>query len=125
MNDELKDLFDSEVGQYYGPDPEFEQIDRAELIKKLEDATHLEELKNSASWRIFREAWRRIFLSAAMQLDNIDPANTARLAEAQITKRFYKDILATTIKKIREDGKSAYEQAKERGWLSKLFPESK
>jgi hypothetical protein len=113
------------VADYFPQDPDSEQLDEIELIKKLEDASTLEEIKKSPTWRIFREAWRRIYLKADDQLTHIDPGNQSRIAEAQVTKRFYKDILATTIKKVREDGKAAFEHAKDSNLLYKLFPHLK
>lgn len=117
----MDDLFDSELAPYFNTDAEFESIDKNELVRKLEDASYLEEMKTSNSWKLFMEAWKRIYKQAEIQLDNMDPANTARIIEAQLTKRFYRDVLSTTIRKVKEDGKAAYEQAKERGWLSSLF----
>jgi len=116
-----EEFIDPEVQEYFKPDLEYESLDRDEIICKLEDGAYLEEIKNSESWRIFREAWRRIYKSAEVELDNINPSNTARIAELQVTKRFYKNLLPTIIKKIKEDGKSAFEHAEERGFLGKLM----
>lgn len=118
----MDDMFEAELSEYFKPDPEYAELDYNDLIKKLEDSSYLEEIKSSPSWRIFRETWYRIYKQAELELDNINPVNTSRIAELQITKRFYKDVLAVTIKKIKADGKAAYDQAKERNLLHRLFP---
>jgi hypothetical protein len=118
MEDEI---FDHETSKYFTQDNELTQLEYEDLIKKLEDNTLLEEVTQSTAWRVMREAWRRIYLRADVQLSNIDPTNSAKIMAAQITKRFYKDVLASTIKKIKEDGKAAFEQAEERGLLNKMM----
>jgi hypothetical protein len=118
-------IFEPDLSNYFGPDPEYAELDHKELIKKLEDNSLLEEVRHSESWRIFREAWRRIYKTAELHLDNVDPSQTTRIIADQLTKRFYKDVLATTIRKVKEDGVSAFSQAKDRGILGRLFPDLK
>jgi hypothetical protein len=120
-----EELFDEDVSEYFKPDPEYESLDHEEIVRKLEEGAFLEDIKNSETWRVFREAWRRIYLGAEAQLDNVSPDKVARIAELQVTKRFYRDLLATTIRRIKEDGKAAFEQAKERGILDKFIPQVK
>ena len=122
MNEET---FEEGVEEYFGPDPDYEAIDHKEIVQKLEDSSFLEEIRNAPSWRIFREVWRRIYKQAEIQLDNVRPSDTAKIIELQLTKRFYRDVLSATINKIRADGKAAFEQAKERGFLDRLFPSMK
>lgn len=108
------------IKDFYGPDAEYEEIDYSELIKKLEEGSTLETIKNSPEWRLFREVWRRIYETADKQLDSVDPANQTRVLEIQLTRKFYRDVLGTTILKIKEDAKAAFEQAQERGLLNKI-----
>lgn len=114
-----------DVDEYLLPNEAEEEADYNEIIKKLEDSSFLEEIRKSDTWRIFRETWHRIYKQAELELDNIDPSRATRIAELQITKRFYKDVLAVTIQKTKEDGKAAFDQVKDRGILGKLFPDLK
>ena len=105
---------------FFEHDPEMEQQDYSELIQKIEDGSTLETIRTSYEWRLFREVWRRLAEGADKQLDSVDPSNIARVVEAQLIKRFYKDVLTTTILKIKDDAEAAYEQAKEEGILEKI-----
>jgi len=117
MEDEM---FEPDMQEFFQLDPESEEQDIKEICRKLEDSGYLEEIRTSAAWEMFRNVWHRIYKQAEVQLDNVRPDDTAKISELQITKRFYRDVLATMIRKIREDGKAAYEQAQDRGLLNKI-----
>ncbi len=116
MNEEI---FPSEVSEYFD-DSTYTDIENDELVAKLEAGSNLETLQQSDLWKVFRETWHRIYKQAELELDNIDPSRSNRIAELQITKRFYRDVLGTTIRKIKEDAMTAFEHAKSRGLLNKL-----
>jgi len=109
-----------DIEEFYQQDDEYKELDHTALIAKLEDGSTLETIRNSEEWKLFTAAWQRIYDDAEKQLDNVDPSNNIRIIEAQLTKRFYKDVMGTLIRKIKEDAKAAFEQAQERGILSKI-----
>jgi len=111
--------FDTLSDDYFQDNSEVE-TDHTELIKKLEDGAHLETIRTSATWKIFREVWERIYQDAEAQLDNVPANQPAKIIELQLTKRFYKNVLATTIRKVKTDAVAAFQQAKERNMLPSL-----
>lgn len=89
-----------------------------ELLNKLESAEMFLQVLESEEWKVFREAWRRIHDEADRRLGVIDPTNASEIMRAQYAKRFYENVLKTTISQVHDLSDLAYHEAKERGLLN-------
>jgi type IV secretory pathway VirB4 component len=99
-------------------DKELLDLSDEQLLNKLESAEMFLEVLESGNWKIFQEAWRRIHDEADRRLSTLDPTNATAIMQAQYAKRFYSNILQTTIQQMHEMSEMAYAQAKERGLLN-------
>jgi hypothetical protein len=98
----------------------FEETPNEDLLNKLEDAENFARLLDSPEWAVFREAWKRIHDEADRKLNMIDPTDTAGIIQCQLAKRFYKNVLETTIRQMHEVADLAYHEAKERGLINRF-----
>lgn len=93
-----------------------------ELLKQLQDAHFAEVVEKSSEWEIFRRSWKDIYKIAEEQLDNCPPWESDRIAELQLCKRFYRDVLSTTLEMYKKYGKEAYQSAEqEPGLLNRIW----
>ncbi len=98
----------------------FEETSNEDLLNKLESAEMSARCLDSDEWSAFREAWRRIHDSADRRLNIVDPTNAPEIMKLQYAKRFYKDVLSTTIGQMQEVADLAYHEAKERGLMNRF-----
>lgn len=107
---------------FFKPDTEFESVDYKEIQKKLEDSLFIEKIRNTDDWKWLREAFARIVKQANEDLKHLDPIKEpSKVLQAQIVVRLFDDFLKTTLEAMRANGKVAYVQAKDRGWISNIF----
>lgn len=100
---------------------ELMETSNEELLNKLESAEMFAEVLDSDNWKVFRETWRRIHDEADRRLNTLDPTNAVEIMKAQYAKRFYKNVLQTTISQMTEISDLAYHEAKERGLLNHVI----
>lgn len=98
----------------------YEGLEDSELLNKLESAEMFAQVMESEQWQAFREAWRRIYDEADKKLNVIDPTNATEVMKCQYAKRFYKNVLQTTINQMHEVADLSYAQAQERGLLNRF-----
>lgn len=96
----------------------FEKTSDEDLLNKLESAEMFAALLESPEWSCFRETWKRIHAEADRKLSVVDPTNATEIMKLQYAKRFYANVLDTTIKQMQEMSDLAYHEAKERGLLN-------
>lgn len=107
---------------FFKPDTALESVDYKEIQAKLEDSLFIEKIRGSEDWKWLREAFRRVVLQANEDLKHLDPMKEpSKVLQAQIVVRLFDDFLKTTLDAIRANGKVAYAQAKDRGWISSIF----
>lgn len=99
-------------------DKEIEQLSNDQILNKLESSEMFLEVLESDKWKVFNEAWKRIHDEADRRLSTMDPTNATGIMQAQYAKRFYKNILQTTITQMHEVADLAYAEAKERNLLN-------
>lgn len=97
---------------------ELMQVSNEELLNKLESSEMFLQVLESEEWKVFREAWRRIHDEADRRLGTIDPTDAKGIIQAQYAKRFYENVLKTTISQVHDISDLAYHEAKERGLLN-------
>ena len=114
ISDEVKE-------EWFKQDSEFDEATYKEVLEKLENSTFAEELRVSSSWKIFRSAWKKVAADASNQLAHCNPNDSQVIAQLQLLKRFYENVLPSTIEIVKQEGKVAHEQAKDKGWLSSVF----
>lgn len=91
-----------------------------ELLSRLDDATFIARFEGSDDWKLIREACERLAKQADYNLDNIDPIkDPTGIIECQITRKFCRNILRGIVNGIKNEGKIAFQQAKERGIIQK------
>lgn len=98
----------------------FEEVSNDELLNKLESAEMFATLLDSPEWACFRETWRRIHDEAERKLNVVDPTNASEIMKLQYAKRFYANVLDTTIKQMHEISDLAYHEAQERGLINRF-----
>ena len=101
-------------------DQEYESLSDDQLVARLDNADMMERFLKSDDWKLFREAFRRIYLEADEKLNTVDPGDYKKIAELQVLKKFYRNVLEMTIHWYKVDGQAAFEEAKDRGMLKRL-----
>lgn len=96
----------------------YKDVTNEDLLNKLEGAEMFATVLDSSEWACFREAWKRIHDEADCKLNVIDPTNSTEIMKCQYAKRFYKNVLQTTINQMHDIADLAYHEAKERGLLN-------
>jgi|SRR5579859_2363642 len=99
---------------------ELEEVSDSEILNKLESVEMTFQVLESENWAWFREAWRRIYEEADRRLDLLDPTDVSAVMRAQYAKRFYRNVLETTIKQLKDYSDITYAEAKERGLFNRF-----
>ena len=99
---------------------EYQELNNDELLRRLDNSDLMDRFLRSEDWKLFNEAFRRIYEDADARLNEIDPGDYKKIAELQIMKKFYKNVLQTTIQWYKVDGEAAWSEAKDRGLLEQL-----
>jgi hypothetical protein len=97
---------------------ELHELTNEELLNKLESAEMFATVLESPEWAWFQLAWKRIHDEADRRLSVIDPTDAKAIMQAQYAKRFYANIMETTIRQMHNMSDIAYAEAKERGLLN-------
>lgn len=98
-----------------------DELDYQEVLGKLEDAAFLDIVQNSDEWKVLHRAWKHIRDKGRDSLCVVDPHDWKRIAIIQLQCQFYDDVIGNTLRVIKEEGKEAYEAAKERNWLQRVM----
>lgn len=86
-----------------------------ELVDKLEDAAFIQRFEHSDDWKLFREACEHLASLAAHQILYTDAKDTQAIIEHQITIKFCRNILKSIISGIKEEGRIAFNEMRDRG----------
>lgn len=95
-----------------------QQSTNEELLNKLEKAEVFASGLESEFWAIFQESWKRIHDEADRRLATCDPTDSLTIMKAQYAKRFYANVLQTTINQMHDLADLAYHEAQERGLIN-------
>lgn len=95
-----------------------EEMSNEALLNKLESAEMFAQVLDSDQWAWFRIAWKRIHDEADRRLATLDPTNASAIMQAQYAKRFYSNIMETTVQQMKNMSDLAYAEAKERGLIN-------
>lgn len=91
-----------------------EDLSDAEILQRIEDGEFIHRFEESADWRLFREACKRLAQKASDALDNVPADKTVAIIELQVMKKFCKHVVHGIINAYKQDGFTAFEQAKAR-----------
>lgn len=98
---------------------DYSQFKDEDITDKLSNAEIIERFEESDGWRLIQEACKRTVLRAQEELLHTPADNTVRMVELQQIIKLYRNVLNGLINSFKNEGRMAFEEAKERGLLKK------
>jgi len=100
----------------------YKSLDDKALFDQLNKAGLAEKLKSDPDWELFKEGAKRVIDMAVDEFAvRTDPKDLAKIIQLQVIIKKYKFKLFSEIEQIASEGELAFEEAKHRGILRKLF----
>lgn len=104
-------------------DADFSRLADQDLVRKLDDAAFIARFEASEDWKLFREACERLARQAEHEMDRIDPIkDPTGIIERQVVKKLCRNVVRGIINGLKEEGKLAFAEAKERGLRDAMPP---
>lgn len=102
---------------------DYANLSNEEIIQKLDDAAFISRFETSEDWKLFREACRHLALQAGHILERTDPLKEpSTIIECQVVKKFCSNMIHGIVNGLKNEGKLAFDEAKDRG-LRQVLPD--
>jgi hypothetical protein len=98
---------------------DYSELSNEAIKDRVQNSEEIYILENSKGWHLVQEACTRVARNAEKSLLNADPKDYVRIIELQQIVKLYKNVLGSIIKSFMDEGKIAFEEAKDRELIEK------